>query len=162
MAKDKFEIVGFDQFQKAVVDISKRIQNTIVKDALNPISDAMAARAKSNAPVDKGRLRSAIDVRQRFVKRGAVYSSDAFVEGGVSRQDPFGAFYAHMVEFGHKTRGAGTVFGSSSFVFPQPFWEPAFVSTYGPGGAAGLQKARTSISNAILSRLNNTVPKGKI
>ena len=158
MARD-FEISGLDELRKSLEGLKKRISNQIVKKALNPLSNEMVSRAKGNTPVRTGRLRDAIKTRNRFVRRGSVYSADALVHGGSGRDDTSGAFYAHMVEFGHKTRSAGLVFGSSGFVPPQPFWSPAFNSTYGPGGAVGLQQARSSIAKDVLAHLRRTVPK---
>ena len=160
MAEKAFEIRGVKQLRSALMSLKKRISNQIVKAALNPLSAEMVARAKANAPVGKtGRLRNAIKTRNRFVRRGAVYAADALVDAGSSRTDSNGAFYAHFVEFGHKTRSAGIIFGSSGFVAPRPFWSPAFNSTYGPGGMVGILQAQNAIANGILAHLARTVPK---
>ena len=152
-----FELKGVEELTKALQGLNKRMANQIVKRSMVPITAQMVNLAQRFAP--KGatkRLSSSIMARNRFVRSGTVFTSDALVHAP-SREE--GAFYAHFVEFGHRVMGfAGD---GSTFVKAQPFWEPSFRATYGPDGSFGVKKAQDSMAKGITDYLERTVPKGK-
>jgi len=156
MATD-FELKGVEELTAALKGLNKRMANKIVKKAMAPISERMADTARSFAPVDDGGIKNSIMARNRFVRGGTVYTADALIDAGKSREEGK-AYYAHMVEFGHRIMGA---YGDGSkSVPPNPFWEPAFRGVYGPGGQFGVRKAQTDIQKGIEDYLSRTVPKG--
>ena len=162
MAQSEITIEGLKQLVASFNQLQKRKMNKIVREAMAPISERMANTARQNTSIFKeptGRLKGAIKTRNRFVRRGAVYAADALVDAGSSRKDKNGAFYAHMVEFGHKTRSAGIIFGSSGFVAPRPFWEPAFRTVYGGGGQKAIKEAEIKIGAGVANHFQMTVPQ---
>lgn len=156
MAKDyTFQIKGVDKLVRSLQELKKRKANQFVKEALNPWPDQMARAAGNRAPVDTGTLSTAMRTRKKFVRRGRTYVADAYVDASGGRSDPHSAYYAHWVEFGH----FGKIFGRTFYVPPQPFWEPSFVSVYGPGGMTAVNKARADIKRNIEAHFAKTMPK---
>ena len=161
MAVTGVKIKGADQLIKELNLLEKRYSNEIVRKALSPISMEMASVAKSNTNVFKhptGRIRESIKTRNRLKKKGAFYVADVGIDMGAKRGDESGAYYAHMVEFGHMVRwGKNKPFVGK--VPPQPFWEPAFEQVYGSSGQKGLARAQNAILAGLIRRWRIGMPR---
>ena len=116
-----FQIVGFEELDKALAELEPRLRKKHMGRALRESAKIIQKDMKARAPVDTGNLRKWIRVGKRLTprqKRNSAFEirgvADFIYVGaakGASRNE--GAFYAHFVEFGTESQP------------PQPFGRPA-------------------------------------
>ena len=153
MARSDVQIQGNRKLVEALKKtFSKRKMNKIIREAMGGYPEEMVRRAKTNlGDIGTGRLANAMDTRAKFKRRGTTFVADALIKEGKKRSDLSGAYYAHMVDRGHRIVDRnGKVHG---FQPPNPFWTKAFNSTYGPMGKKALLNSRMVITRAVASEL---------
>lgn len=147
----RLKIDGLAELQKALGELPARVAKNTARGAVGAMGSLLVKEAKARAPVGTGkrpagitpgRLRRAIAWRTGL--RGSTLWSHlgaVYVKKGRKRNDNKGAFYAHMVERGHWTRGpAGEEFRTRGgeaknreaaekgrrWIGPKAFMRPAF------------------------------------
>ncbi len=109
------EIKGFDELLAKLDNITRRIRNDILRDALNETGTWIAGLMKAGCPVDTGTLRKSLGRLTRKYHNGAVWV--LVIGPNRSVVKPIGVRatrYAHMVENGTVKMKA------------QPFMRPAW------------------------------------
>ncbi|MER2537640.1 MAG: HK97-gp10 family putative phage morphogenesis protein [Azonexus sp.] len=139
MADEIVEIAGLSSLNDFLQQLPAKVEQNIMRSAMrkgqNVIKKAAARQLESNGSIKTGALKKSIkvSVSARYGKIKAT------VKAGDST-----AFYAHMVEFGHFSRGKGQGLkggfrskkaqraalkaSGAKFVAPKPFMRPAFDS----------------------------------
>lgn len=104
--------LGSKELEAAMADLSKNIQRRVVAKALKKGAEIVLKRARELVPVETGRLRDSLRIRQRRGKRDKIdlsvpeviitTSEGQDVAGGLFTGD---AWYGGFVEYGHAVRG---------------------------------------------------------
>lgn len=120
------QLKNFPQLEQTFKKLPGEIKEKALRAVFRAGARKIANAAKAAAPVKSGRIKGSIATR--WAKEGKwTVSRDAYVKTGGKRADKAGAYYAHMVEFGHwatgrsRKRGAGATWQG-----PKPFMRPAF------------------------------------
>lgn len=152
------KIKGWEELQKALDELPKKIEANIVKSALRQAVKVVALEAKRQVPVGTGALRASI--RYGVDRKKETRMPFGYVKAGPSEEgdEPKGkktAFYAHMVEFGtqaHVIRAKNSralAVGVDVVHHPgskaRPFMRPAFDATR--------QAALQAFANQVKKRL---------
>jgi len=116
----KFEIDQkvLDGFIDELNKLGPEIGQRVFAKAINNGSKKIQQRAKDNLANTKGtgRLANSIKIRNVTKYRPFFWKASIEVPGGKKRNDETGAYYAHMVEFGHSTGKK-----NKTYVPPNPF-----------------------------------------
>lgn len=109
----QLKITGLGDVKASLKALPPHLSNKIIQRALVAALRPMARQAKRNAPRLTGRLRRSIVVRRSKIHKPGTKMIGAYVTArrGAKRDDPRGAYYAGMVEAGHRTRGGSVVQG---------------------------------------------------
>ena len=120
------QLKNFPQLEQAFKKLPAEIKEKALRAVFRAGASKIAAAARAAAPVRKGRIRGSIATRWAKEGRWTV-SRDAYAKTGSKRADRAGAYYAHMVEFGHWATGRSRKRGKgATWQGPQPFMRPAF------------------------------------
>jgi len=103
----------WEEVANALVGLEDKLREKALRKGIKAGLKAIEFTAKHYVPVDKGRLKEAIKTSTSKKKWGGIIGN-VFVRAGKTKNDPAGAYYAHMVEFGTKNMSA------------QPYMRPAF------------------------------------
>lgn len=113
MAKDEFEFT-FDlnqwkTFFETVQELPANVGQNAFKAAMRRGLERIQWSAKSElgmktsgSPYTTGRLMNAIKIKQTSKYQPYFWKGSVYIPEGKTREDKSGAYYAHMVEFGHK------------------------------------------------------------
>lgn len=116
---------GLREAQAKMHGMAPRAARSSLRKAVRDGGRLLRDAAKASAPRGKtGQLAKSISERERkaetpYEARSVVYASRAKGKGGR---------YAHLVEYGHRTRKTSGIFGEQEFVAARPFMRPAFES----------------------------------
>jgi HK97 gp10 family phage protein len=131
------EVKGLRELNDQLEQLPVNIRDKAVQEALRNCTKIMVEAAKSKAPVGRkvagyhqgsrspGQLRNAIVSRK--AGNPNPWTVDQYVM--VSKGRKAGAFYAHMIEFGHKIiliTGRNRKRTEWGYYSPHPFMRPAF------------------------------------
>jgi len=166
------KITGFKQLKLAAVDLQSQIERGAMRDALTKAARLITAAIRRNAPKGAtGLLKKSI--RQKVVTsaRGNVRAyigpsnnvsgqADLLGNGHIVTVRP--VKYAHLVEFGTKSRGSYGRKGEKVTPgnAPRPFMRPAYEQTkaatviaYKDGLVPGIERAARKIKKRTLKSL---------
>lgn len=116
-----FELTNFAEMRKMLEGLPASAESRVMGDAVKVAAKPIVAAVKARTPRRSGALRRSISaIVKRYPKAGKVmaiigpdkgyYGGGKRLKKGESRQGKDRpANYAHLVEFGHKTRGGGSV-----------------------------------------------------
>jgi len=141
LKRDSLQLEGVkeltDILKNLPTDVKEKILRSATRSGGQVFRKEVKARAPLGQPVDlfgrpraAGRLKGAIKLKSK-VTFDNVFAT-TFVHPGRGRDSDKGAFYAHMVEKGHrlvisvKGRGGNKILDTGRRVKAVPFMEPAF------------------------------------
>lgn len=109
----EISVHGLAEVKASMKALPPHLSNKIIQRALVAALRPMARQARQNAPKATGRLRRSVIVRRSKIHKpgGRLVGAFVTVRRGRKRGDLRGAYYAGMVEAGHRTRGGGFVQG---------------------------------------------------
>ncbi|MTH76316.1 HK97 gp10 family phage protein [Paracoccus aestuariivivens] len=129
-------IQGLADLEKALDNLSKSVNRSVLRKSLRKAAGPMRDMAKSLAPVDDGELRDSVIIggllnksqksKHRKLTADERSSIELFV--GPSYKLGAGGRHGHLVEFGTEPHIVGGVFAGAQHpgTAPQPFMRPAF------------------------------------
>lgn len=156
------EIKGLEELISEIKELPKNIGLNALRSAVRASAVRVKKRAQQNTDLmfidPTGRLKKAIKAKGRkgYLARRGFFLASAYVPIGETRGDVGGAYYAHMVEYGHrlvrarsnKKKGYGVAInGNYGSVAPKPFLRNA------------LRQEAPSILNEFSSNIRAEVEK---
>jgi HK97 gp10 family phage protein len=95
-----YKFDGGKELEKVLRSMDAKTSRKFAIKAMRAGAKPIVAAARANAPVNSGRLRRAISVKAKPKSEGV--GIEIGVKRGKESNDPKGAWYAHLVEFGTK------------------------------------------------------------
>lgn len=140
----ELDVTQLNKVIAAFKQLPQDIATKALKGAHKEGAERIKSAAISLAPVWSGRLSNAITVFTVNKYQPTVFKNMIGVKAGKKRNDTGGAYYAHMVEFGHAIHSAGWQGGKAKStgtrVPAHPFLEPA------------IKQQGASVANMVINR----------
>lgn len=156
-----FTLTNFREMRKALGDLPPSVEARVMSDAVKVAAKPIVAAVKARAPRKTGALRKSITaVVKRYPKAGKVmaiigpdrgyYGGGKRLKKGDSRQGKDRpANYAHLVEFGHKTRGGGSVPARSFLRSGVALGTPEAERTLSRGVQVGMERETKRVASKL-------------
>lgn len=118
-------VKGLKEAQARLTNMAPNTARSTLRKAVRDGGRLLRDAVKASAPRGKtGQLAKSIAEREgsaenKFEARSVVFAS---------RKKSPGGYYAHLVEYGHRTRKTSGTYGQQEFVPARPFMRPAFAS----------------------------------
>jgi hypothetical protein len=119
---------GFNELMVLLKKLPKQMKTEVMQKGLQAGVLKIKNGAQATAPIGStGRIANAIKTKKGKETNWTV-SRDTYVDPGKNRQDQSGAYYAHMVEFGHWLVDRKDKTKRIKFVPANPFMRRAFLT----------------------------------
>jgi HK97 gp10 family phage protein len=116
MGTDRIGIDGVDDFMKALDDIGDKVALKVIKKASEQAAIPLLAETKAQCPIKTGNLREALFLQKKQQKKKGFAGCEVKATKGKTAEND--AWYAQLVEFGHKDK-------AGHHVPAQPFFSRA-------------------------------------